>query len=84
MVAGIGIALSIIIGAILLIILGALPGGDIVAGGVTMMAGLISHPLGWNVRRILTALIAPIGYLLSFQSDQQTGGRLPTIRRSST
>ncbi|HLA99519.1 MAG TPA: hypothetical protein VJL34_13790 [Anaerolineales bacterium] len=62
-----GTVLLIVIGAILLIVLIALLGGGMAMGGMAMMAGMMSNPVGWIVLLILVALIALIGYVLFYQ-----------------
>ena len=66
----VGTVLLIVIGAILLILLIALLGSGMAMGGMAMMAGMMSNPLGWLVILILIAVIALIGYMLFFQDGQ--------------
>ncbi|MBE0409198.1 MAG: hypothetical protein IBX69_05630 [Anaerolineales bacterium] len=62
----IGTILLIVVGAVLLIVLLALIGGGMAMGGMAMMAGMMSNPVGWLVLLIIAALIALIGYGLFF------------------
>ena len=67
----VGTILLVVIGAVLLIALIALLGSGMAMGGMAMMAGMMSNPLGWLILLILVAVIALIGYFLLFQGDQQ-------------
>ena len=67
----VGTILLIVIGAILLIALITLLGG-----GMAMMAGMMSNPLGWLILLILVGVIALIGYILFFQGNQLASARL--------
>ena len=62
----VGTVFLIVIGAILLVVLIALLGGGMAMGGMAMMAGMMSTPVGWAALLILAALIALIGYVLLF------------------
>lgn len=64
----IGTILLIVIGAVLFVALLLLLGGGMAMGGMAMMAGMMSNPVGIVVFLILAALIAWIGYLLFFAS----------------
>lgn len=75
----IGTVFLIVIGAILLIVLIALLGGGMAMGGMAMMAGMMSNPLGWLILLILVALIALIGYVLLFQGAGQTSAQLLSV-----
>jgi hypothetical protein len=62
----VGTILLVVIGAVLLIALIALLGSGMAMGGMAMMAGMMSNPLGWLILLILVAVIALIGYFLLF------------------
>lgn len=64
----IGTILLIVIGAVLFVALLLLLGGGMAMGGMAMIAGMMSNPVGIVVFLILAALIAWIGYLLFFSS----------------
>lgn len=64
----IGTILLIVIGAVLFVALLLLLGGGMAMGGMAMIAGMMSNPVGIVVFLILAALIAWIGYLLFFAS----------------
>jgi len=61
-----GTELLIVIGAIPVIALLALLGGSMAMGGMAMIIGMMSTPVGWVVLLILTALIALIGYTILY------------------
>jgi hypothetical protein len=61
-----GTILLIIIGTILAIALFALLGGGMAVGGMAMMAGMMSTPVGWILLLILLALIGLVGYIAIF------------------
>lgn len=61
-----GTILLIIIGTILAIALFALLGGGMAVGGMAMMAGMMSTPVGWILLLILLALIGLVGYVAIF------------------
>lgn len=61
-----GTELLIVIGAIPVITLLALLGGSMAMGGMAMIIGMMSTPVGWVVLLILTALIALIGYTILY------------------
>jgi drug/metabolite transporter (DMT)-like permease len=75
----VGTILLIVIGAVLLIALIALLGGGMAMGGMAMMAGMMSNPLGWLILLILVGVIALIGYILFFQGNQQASAQLLTM-----
>jgi hypothetical protein len=52
----------IVIGAILLVALILLFGGGMAMGGMAMMAGMMSTPIGWIPLLIILALIGFLGY----------------------
>ncbi|NOY98426.1 MAG: hypothetical protein GXP40_04345 [Chloroflexi bacterium] len=60
-----GTVLLIIVGVVLLVALLALLGGGMAMGGMAMMAGMMSTPIGW-VALILIALIALGAYIYLF------------------
>jgi drug/metabolite transporter (DMT)-like permease len=72
----VGTILLIVIGAVLLIALIALLGGGMAMGGMAMMAGMMSNPLGWLILLILVGVIALIGYILFFQGNQQASAQV--------
>jgi drug/metabolite transporter (DMT)-like permease len=72
----VGTLLLVVVGAILLIVIIALLGGGMAMGGMAMMAGMMSNPLGWLILLILAALIALVGYVLFFQGDQQASAQV--------
>jgi hypothetical protein len=78
----VGTILLIVIGAILLIVLIALLGGGMAMGGMAMMAGMMSNPLGWLILLILVAVIALIGYMLLFQGNQGASAQVFSILSS--
>lgn len=61
-----GTVLLIVIGAVLLITLILALGGGMAMGGMAMMAGMMSTPVGWMVLLILVGLIALVGYAVFF------------------
>lgn len=61
-----GTVLLVVIGVLLLVVLLLLFGGGMAMGGMAMMAGTMSSPVGIVVFLILAALIAWIGYVLLF------------------
>jgi hypothetical protein len=61
-----GTILLIVIGVVLLIILILALGGGMAIGGMAMMAGMMSTPVGWVVLLILVGLMALIGYAVLF------------------
>ena len=75
----VGTILLIIIGAILLIALIALLGGGMAMGGMAMMAGMMSNPVGWLILLLVVALIALVGYALIFQSNQQPSAQILSV-----
>jgi len=54
--------LLIIVGAVLLIVLLLVLGGGMAMGGMVMMVGMMSTPVGWVVLMILVGIIALVGY----------------------
>jgi drug/metabolite transporter (DMT)-like permease len=72
----VGTILLIVIGAVLLIALIALLGSGMAMGGMAMMAGMMSNPLGWLILLILVGVIALIGYILFFQGNQQASAQV--------
>ena len=72
----VGTILLVVIGAVLVIALIALLGSGMAMGGMAMMAGMMSNPLGWLILLILVAVIALIGYFLLFQGDQQASAQV--------
>jgi drug/metabolite transporter (DMT)-like permease len=75
----VGTLLLVVVGAILIIVIIALLGGSMAMGGMAMMAGMMSNPLGWLILLILAALIALIGYVLFFQGDQQANAQVLSL-----
>jgi hypothetical protein len=75
----VGTVLLIVIGAILLIALIALLGSGMAMGGMAMMAGMMSNPVGWLILLILVAVIALIGYMLLFQGNLQASAQVFSI-----
>ncbi len=57
-----GNALLIVIGIILLIALLLLFGGGMAMGGMAMMAGMMSTPIGWVALLIILALAGFLAY----------------------
>jgi len=60
-----GTILLIIVGVVLLIVLIALFGGGMAMGGMAMMAGMMSTPIGW-IALIIIGLLALGAYLYFF------------------
>jgi len=58
-----GTILLWIVGIVLVVLLVALLGGGMAAGGMAMMGGMMGTPAGW-IALVVVALIALAGYLL--------------------
>ena len=52
----------IVIGVVLLIALVLLLGSGVAMGGMAMMAGMMTTPIGWIILLIILALAALVGY----------------------
>lgn len=61
-----GTVLLIVIGVILAVAVIALLGGGMAMGGMAMMAGMMSTPIGWVILLLLIGLIALIGYAVLY------------------
>lgn len=61
-----GTVLLLVVGAVLLIVLIVALGGGMAMGGMAMMAGMMSTPVGWLVLLILAGILALIGYAVLF------------------
>lgn len=72
----IGTILLIVIGAILSIVLIVLLAGGSAMGGMAMMAGMMSTPVGWLVLLILVAVLALIGIYLPLQGNQHASAQV--------
>ena len=57
-----GTILLIVIGAILLVALILLFGSGMAMGGMAMMAGMMSTPIGWIALLIILALVGFLGF----------------------